>query len=619
MGSVIGYPQPESGFDPHLPRFGSVELRHQSCRHMHSLPEPSPSSIPLSLSDRLSAGVGALIDLAAMSGTTGPDPLELLHLAVRATGADHGELTIFDGRRSRWSTLAFGAPIPAYGAKTTKTTKSVELFHDGTQLGELLLAGNLTGAPAEVVAQLLALSLGSVRLIAMLEAELDDHAHDATHDNLTGLANRVAFEASVDRALTEVSASLATVAPVMAALAVLDLNRFKEINASFGHEVGDEVVAQFAQALVAALPDGSTAARIGGDSFAVLFVDVVSLEDAALQASTLLATVTGLIEIEEAALHIDAAMGLAVAPLHGSTRNLLIRRADVAMYTAKERPESAMEVWAPNQERVSPRELALVADLKRALAHDELAVHYQPKSTIESGAIVGLEALVRWHHPDRGWISPDELIPLAEHTGLIAEVTTFVLNSSLRQCAEWHRSGFILNVAVNIPARALNDPDFPLEIDQALREAGLDGRWLTLEITENQFTFDSPVCRAVMSELRGFGVRLSIDDFGTGYSTLSYLARLDVDELKIDKSFVFDLVANQSNVAIVRAVVEVAESFGLTTVAEGVESQDVLDRLSVLGCTMAQGYHLSRPIHADAMTKWLHLRRIPSATDALSA
>jgi diguanylate cyclase len=585
---------------------------------------PDPGSLPGSL---IVPGVAdasvwsALSELASLTGTVLPDPLDLLNLCVTGVRALHGELVLFDGRRSRWSTLA-------HGEKANREASVVTgLYHDGVQIGELVLTlaeptqAFESSIPFGMLAQLLALSLGSMRLSAMLEAELDDHAHDATHDTLTGLANRVAFEAAVDRTLTEVAASLATASPKLAGLAVLDLNRFKEINASFGHEVGDAVVAQFADMLLRALPSGSTGARIGGDSFAILLVDVLSVEDAAKQAGVLLQSITGLIEIEEGALQIDAAMGLAVAPDHGATRNQLIRRADVAMYIAKERAESAIEVWTPEHERVTPRELALVADLKRALAHDELAVHYQPKSTITSGAIVGVEALVRWHHPERGWISPDELIPLAEHTGLISEVTTFVLHRSLRQCADWHSKGFMLHVAVNIPARALNDADLPLEIDQALREAGLEGQWLTLEITENQFTFDSPISRAVMSELRGLGVRLAIDDFGTGYSTLSYLSRLDVDELKIDKSFVFDLADNQANVAIVRAVVEVAESFGLTTVAEGVEDQAVLDRLSVLGCTTAQGYHLSRPIPADAMTKWLRLRALssPVVPDQLSA
>jgi diguanylate cyclase len=572
----------------------------------------------------------ALVELAALTGSNSPDPLDLLHLAVLAAGADHGDLVVFDGRTSRWSTSPQGALLDR---NLTDRVGTTPLLHDGQHIGEVAfewpidtetdhdsvtvtVAVRLASASVAVVAQLLALTLGSMRLTAMLEAELDDHAHDATHDNLTGLANRVAFEAAIDRTLTEVSASLATAGPVLAALAVLDLNRFKEINASFGHEVGDAVVAEFAQRLVAALPLGATAARIGGDSFAVLFSDVISIEDALEQAERLLRSVTGLIEIEEGALHIDAAMGIAVAPVHGITRNVLIRRADVAMYSAKERPESAAAMWAPEQERVTPRELALVADLKRALAHEELAVHYQPKITIDSGNIVGLEALVRWQHPERGWISPDELIPLAEHTGLIAEITTFVLNTALKQCADWHRVGHELNVAVNIPARALNDIDLPIEVEQALRDVNLEGRWLTLEITETQLTFDSPICRAVMVDLRKLGVRLAIDDFGTGYSALSYLARLDVDELKIDKSFVIDLAGNPANLAIVRAVVEVAESFGLTTVAEGVEDQGAWDRLSVLGCTTAQGYHLSRPISADAMTRWLLARIEPDAMTA---
>ncbi len=576
------------------------------------MPDTSRSRVP-----RLASASDALAELASMTGTPSPDPLDLLHLAVVALEADHGELVLFDGRSSRWSTIPFGASIDR---QAVTRVGSVGLFHDGIQTGELtfefapsraaVLSPSFRSATgtAVAVAQLLALAFGSMRLTAMLEAELDEHAHDATHDTLTGLANRVAFEASIDRTLTEVSASMVTAKPVLASVAVLDINRFKEINASFGHEVGDAVVAEFAHRLVASLPSHSTAARIGGDSFAVLFSAVTSEDDALQQAQDLLQQVTGLIDIEEGALHIDAAMGVAVAPHHGSTRNVLIRRADVAMYVAKERPESAVSLWAADQERVTPGELALVADLKRALADDELTVHYQPKSTIITGDVVGLEALVRWNHPVRGWISPDELIPLAEHTGMIAGVTTFVLRTALSQCASWHRLGHQLHVAVNIPARALKDPLLPIEIAQALATVDLDGQWLTLEITETELAFDSPVCRTVMSELRKLGVRLAIDDFGTGYSALAYLARLEVDELKIDKSFVLDLSDNAANLAIVRAVVEVAESFGLSTVAEGVENQKAWDRLSILGCTTAQGYLLSRPIPADEMTRWLNDR-----------
>jgi diguanylate cyclase len=545
--------------------------------------------------------------LGSLATSALPDPLEVLRAVVRTTDSAIAEVVLFDGRSSRWST----DPLQVLSRNVELRPGLVELplIYNGDHMGDLFLAPHthnpIDTALATIAGHFVALAFGTVRLSAQLAAELDDHEHDSTHDHLTGMANRVAFEQAVDAALTNVSSSLATTRPHGAALIVIDLNRFKEINASFGHIVGDTVVSEVARRLIRSLHVNCAAARIGGDEFAVLIPDVVDLADAEAQASRLLRAVTGPIDAGDALIHVDAAMGLAVAPFHGATRGSLQRRADVAMYVAKEEPESTLRTWDPSHERVTTDQLELVVDLREAIENGQLDVYYQPKTDIKSGLVIGAEALVRWCHVRRGNVSPDEMIPLAEHTGLIHDLTWFVLHTALAQCAMWHRSGMPLNIAVNLPARSLRDPDLPEDIANALETVGLDGRWLTLEITESEFSNDSDVSRRVIQRIRELGVRLAIDDFGTGYSALAYLARLDVDELKIDKSFVIDLWDNPANVAIVRAVIEVASSFGLATVAEGVEDTRSLDRLAELGCTTAQGYFVSRPLPAEDMTTWL--------------
>ena len=551
--------------------------------------------------------LGALGELAT---ALHPDPLELLRSTLKATRAAIAEIVMYDGRSSRWSTDPL-ANISRH-ADIRPGVVQLPMHCNGDLIGELYLAPHADSSvdlsAASAAGHFVALAMGASRLSTELAAELDDHEHDATHDPLTGLANRIAFDQAIDAALTRVSASMATASPHAAALVVFDLNRFKEINASFGHTVGDTVVAEVAQRLVRSLRVDCAAARIGGDSFAVLFSDVVDLDDAQAQAARLLRAVAGPIDAGDATIHVDAAMGMAVAPFHGVTRNVLLRHADVAMYVAKEAPESTLEMWDPIHERVTTDQLELVVDLRQAIELGELDVHYQPKTDIATGAVVGAEALVRWRHPVRGAIPPDELVPLAEHTGLIHDLTWFVLHTALPQCAQWHREGLSMGVAVNLPARCLRDIDLPNDIANALTIAGLSGEWLTLEITESEFTTDSEVSRSVVERIKALGVRLSIDDFGTGYSALAYLARLDVDELKIDKSFVIDLADNPANLAIVRAVIEVASSFGLDTVAEGVEDERSLEQLRWLGCTIAQGYLVSRPLPADVLVDWLRRR-----------
>ena len=590
----------------------------------------------------------ALAALADHSANGSADAATLLDGARVALGASRADLTLLDEQGSRWTSgamsdvaqgvgsvidLTIDSPLVPVGGELwlsalRRPRPTIVATTDGRLLvAPLLLHGSATGMLAAVfdkdrtasriddlnvartVAQLVALSLGSATLSARLRAEVDYRDHHATHDTLTGLANRFAFEAAVDDALAHVASSLATPHPQACALLIIDLNRFKEINTSLGHQVGDSVVLEVSRRIVDALPPESMVARFGGDQFAVLLPDIGGSGPAEAVAQTILDSVSAIVELDTIDIPVGVAIGVALAPLHGGTRHFLLRRADVAMHAAKEQRQSAVQLYSPEYEQVSTRQLSLVADLRRALDGDELEVHYQPKSTIVTNQVVGVEALVRWRHRDLGHIAPDELIPLAEHTGLITDLTRFVLRTALEQCATWNRQGMPLHVAVNLSAQALCDEGLPAEIAAALQRAGVAGPSLTLEITESQFTVDSAVSRRVLAGLRSLGVRLSIDDFGTGYSALAYLARLDVDELKIDKSFILAMGHSEANLAIVRAVVEVADSLGLATVAEGVEDQQSWDRLNVLGCTTAQGYLLSRPLPSDSMGMWLWERR----------
>ncbi len=328
-----------------------------------------------------------------------------------------------------------------------------------------------------------------------------------------------------------------------------------------------------------------------------------------------------LVDIGEVSVLVDAAIGAAFAPAHGDDAAVLLRRAESAMHLAKERRTTAFRVWEPSVEEAGPRQLALAVDLRTAIETNQLEVHYQPKADLLTEVVVGVEALVRWRHPVHGWIPPDELIPLAERTGLVGELTRLVLRTALNAGAHWNRQGLALGVAVNVSARGLLDRSLVDDVCSALRATGFDPHQLTLEITETELTPDAPVAFQVLEGLRALGVRISIDDFGTGYSALGYLARLKVDELKIDKSFVTDLGTDPAKRAIVEAVVSVAESLGLVTVAEGVEDEAVLDRLTAMGCTTAQGYLLSKPLPDASMAMWLweRRRRLPGAIAGLGS
>jgi diguanylate cyclase (GGDEF)-like protein len=432
---------------------------------------------------------------------------------------------------------------------------------------------------------------------------LDRLRHEALHDPLTGLPNRALFHDRVRDALAAARSHSQHVAVLL-----MDLDRFKEVNDSLGHHHGDRLLQEVGARLERTLDPSVTVARLGGDEFAVLLPRIAQLEEAEQVAALIRRALAEPFVHDEISLELGATIGIAAAPDHGQDSSILLQRADVAMYAAKQ-DRSGMALYALELDQNSPRRLALVGDLRRAIEHEQLQVHYQPKVSLATTAVVGVEALVRWTHPEHGSMAPDEFIAIAEHTGLIANVTTYVLRAALAQCRSWERDGLAVGVAVNLSARSLLDLQLPEEIQRLLGEAGVAPSCLTLEITEGSVMSDPARTVAILDRLRAMGVGLSVDDFGTGYSSLSYLKRLPVHEVKIDKSFVATMITNPNDASIVRSIVDLGHNLGLSVLAEGVEDEATWERLRQIGCDVVQGYFICRPSPASQLSDWLQDRR----------
>ncbi|MFL5590261.1 MAG: putative bifunctional diguanylate cyclase/phosphodiesterase [Ktedonobacteraceae bacterium] len=421
----------------------------------------------------------------------------------------------------------------------------------------------------------------------------------ATHDALTGLLNRHYLQ----RRLEQV-AQMARKGDIPAALLLLDLDRFKEVNDTLGHDVGDLLLQEIGPRLQRYLRPTDLLTRLGGDEFAIVLPGTDAT--GALQvARCLLSALDAPFLVDDHAFNIGGSIGIALTPEHGFEVTTLLRCADVAMYVAK-RTQSGQMVYAPEIDHHSPRKLALMSELRQAIAEDGLLLHYQPKVSLALGHMLGVEALVRWPHPVHGLIAPDEFIPVAERTGLIGPLTRWVLERALRQCHDWQQAGLALNMAVNLSTRTLYDQELLSMVTELLQKYGVAPSRLTLEITESTVMDDPERAQVALARLRALGVSLAMDDFGTGYSSLVYLKRLPLDEIKIDKAFVLGLGADAdpADVAIVRAVIAMARPLRCQVVAEGVESMETWTFLRELGCDLAQGYYLSRPLPAAALEQW---------------
>jgi diguanylate cyclase (GGDEF)-like protein/PAS domain S-box-containing protein len=422
--------------------------------------------------------------------------------------------------------------------------------------------------------------------------------HQARHDALTGLPNRAFLHERVAAACDDADAAARP-----RALLLLDLDHFKEVNDTFGHERGDALLREVADRLRGAVRADDTVARLGGDEFAVLLPGA-DAAGAARVATDLRAALDAPLQVAGQALRVGASVGIALGPVHGADGPTLLRHADVAMDAAK-RARSGHAIYDPTQDQHSPARLALVGDLRDAIEGGALTLHYQPQVDLASGRVCGVEALVRWPHPERGLIPPDAFIPLAEQTGLIAPLTNWVLGEAIRQGRAWQRAGLLLGVSVNLSMWNLHDPALPDRVASLLQEHGLSPAWLRLELTESALMADTDRTMDVLARLSALGVRLGVDDFGSGYSSLAYLKRLPVDELKIDKGFVRALATDATDAAIVASTVALGHALGLRVVAEGIEDRATWDLLVAQGCDVAQGYYLSRPLPAEALARWL--------------
>lgn len=423
----------------------------------------------------------------------------------------------------------------------------------------------------------------------------------AYHDMLTGLPNRALFKDRLAQAIANARRH-----GLILAVMFLDLDRFKAVNDTLGHLVGDELLQLTSQRLRNCLREGDTLARIGGDEFMLLLPHIRTRDNAAYIAQKILAALKAPFHLSNHELYISASIGIAIYPDDGVLQETLIKHADIAMYSAKDGGRNAFRFFDANLNQSLTGRIALERDMRQALAREEFEIHYQPKVDIMSGRIIGMEALLRWRHPQRGMILPEEFIPIAEESGLIGPLSDWVLNTACSQARKWQEQALPrTSLAINLPARQIEHPDFVEQFVRVLRDHQLGGSGIGIEITESTLMRDLEGSVHKLRQLSGIGVEISIDDFGTGYSSLSYLKRLPVHCLKIDRSFVHDLDTHENGTTLVAGIAAMAKGLRLNLVAEGVETQAQLDYLRAVGCDAYQGFLFSQAVAAEEATRML--------------
>jgi len=441
--------------------------------------------------------------------------------------------------------------------------------------------------------------------------------HLAYHDSLTGLPNRAMLMDRLAQALSQAQRLDQQVAVLF-----IDLDRFKLVNDSLGHAVGDRLLQEIARRLKATLRENDTVARVGGDEFQVVVCNVAGSVDAARIAEKLMRTLGEPFTLEDQELHVTASLGVSLFPRDGASGELLLKYADTALYEAKGEGRNAYRFFSPEMNAQAHGRLRLENDLRRAVERHELELHYQPQLDLATGEVCGVEALVRWRHPVRGLVLPNSFIPMAEETGLVLGIGEWVLNEACRQVAQWQREGLAdnlspLRVAVNISARQLQRPGLDGAVRRALSLSGLPADCLELEITESSVMLDPLHAQSVLQSLRELGVLLSIDDFGTGYSSLAYLKRLPLDRLKIDRSFIGGIPADSDDAAIVETIIVMTHKLGLRVIAEGVETLEQRLQLVRQGCDEMQGFLLAHPVPAEELPALLKTLKEAAAAGRL--
>ena len=509
------------------------------------------------------------------------------------------------------------APLASFGARAAMGTP---VHLEGHPIGSLAVASlrdarAYSMAEQEILiafAEHVSLALNDARTVQVMNEALDQALEQAMHDNLTGLPNRACFYDRTEQALRTARREATSTAVLL-----FDLDRFKEINDTLGHRYGDRVLREIGPRIRGVLRESDTLARLGGDEFCVLLPEVVDEAAAAEVAQRIIAALEEPFEIDGMLLAIEASCGITVAPGHGDTADLLLQRADVAMYVAKT-SHADIVAYHHDLDVNTPDRLALLGELRVAIATDQLVLHFQPQASLDHGAVEGFEALVRWEHPRLGFLGPDQFVPIAEDTGLIKPLTAWVLDAALAQLREWLDDDDLdlpedFSVSINLSTRSLLDESFHDEVVCALERAGVPANRVVFEVTETTIMADPARAHRLLTDLAAIGVRFAIDDFGTGYSSLASLKVLPVHLLKIDKSFVLQMHEVANDATIVRSVIELGRTLGLRTVAEGVEVPEVWAQLGALGCDSAQGYLLARPMAPAQVRTWMRARAAATA------
>ena len=480
----------------------------------------------------------------------------------------------------------------ALGGKSQQSVLEIEGRYFDTQVRPVLDAA---GGVIEVIA------VGT----DITERRLTEEAllHQATHDSLTGLANRSLFERELHSAIIAASADQSSVGVLL-----IDLIDFRHVNNCYGHAVGDELLRQVAGRLAASTPDVALPARFGGDDFAVLMPGLRQKDAPVVLARQLVDAVQEPFDIEGNAVSLMCSIGIASFPRHAGNADILLRRAEAALESAS-RTAVGVAVYAREEDQFNPRRLTLLGQLRRAINDGDLTLHYQPKLSLRTNTIESVEALVRWPHPDHGLIPPGEFIGLAEQTGLIRPLTVWAIGEALRQVQRFRDAGEDIRIALNLSARDLQDPRLPIAIEKEVGDCGLGCSSLEFELTESAVMADPVRALETLQQLSELGFNLCIDDFGTGYSSLSYLQRLPADEVKIDQSFVKDMVHDEYDRAIVRATIDLGHQLHMSVVAEGVEDSATRELLTGMGCDTLQGYQVCRPLPELELGAWLKSRR----------
>jgi diguanylate cyclase (GGDEF)-like protein len=600
----------------------TLSQRYEELEALHLFTEQVTSSLDLDISTRTILGAARQLLrceqawLLVPGGARGPR-------LVRAEGDELDERRLPGGQAAELlsslvpdgkASVVEPFNLPKWFGGRYKDLVAAPIAFDGDATGALVAANRLTTVSTfdakdvpllETLANQAGVALQNGRLFDRLKTEAERRTHQALHDSLTGLPNRTQLDEHFRTALESARHSGDKVGVL-----VIDLEGFKDVNDTLGHQTGDEVLRHVCRRMTAHLPPGALLARFGGDEFVVLLPSITDELDATAVGSQMLEALSAPFRFHDLTLAVGARVGVALCPDHGTDPSMLLQRADVAMYRAKV-TTSGVAVYSSEDDPFTPQRLALAGELREAIGRGEIEVLFQPIVSLNTNLVVGAEALVRWRHPQRGLLPANMFVPVAERTGMIHPLTLHVLSVALTECSNWRKAGHELSVAVNLSMQNLLDTRLPGDLVDLLVQQELPPDALVLELTESLAMTEVRRTLGVLSQVNELGIRLAIDDFGTGYSSLSYLRRLPVSELKIDRTFVHSLAVDDPGAAIVATIIQLGHQLGLEVVAEGVESMESLERLAAMGCDLVQGYVISPPRTGDSFAEWL-VRR-PSA------